>query len=83
MVLLTHWGVPRGIISDRDPKFISKFWQGLFRRLDTKLLVSTAWHPQTDGLSERKNQTTEIAIRHQTFEQPDLPWTSGLISLQL
>jgi hypothetical protein len=56
------WGFPNCIISDRDPKFLSEFWQGLFAMAKTKLLASTAYHPQTDGQSERTNQTTEIAL---------------------
>ena len=58
------WGFPHGIISDRDPKFLSEFWRHLFQKAETKLLVSTAYHPQSDGQSEKTNQTVEIALRH-------------------
>jgi hypothetical protein len=58
------WGLPSAIISDRDPKFLSQFWKGLFEKAGTRLLTSTAYHPQTDGQSERTNQTFEIALRH-------------------
>ena len=62
--LIAHgWGIPCGIISDRDSKFMSSFWRALFQKLGTDLLTSTAYHPQTDGQSERTNQTVEIAIR--------------------
>ena len=57
------WGIPCAIISDRDSKFMSSFWRALFQKLGTDLLTSTAYHPQTDGQSERTNQTVEIAIR--------------------
>jgi len=82
ILLLTDWGVPRGIISDRDPKWISRFWRGLFKSLGTQLLMSTAWHPQTDGASERKNQTTEIALRFVIFDHPDEPWSNFIVGLQ-
>ena len=52
-------GLPEVIISDRDPRFTSKFWKGLFDLLGTDLRFSTAFHPQTDGQSERAIQTLE------------------------
>ena len=57
------WGLPKAIISDRDRKFLSEFWAALFHELGVKLLYSTAYHPQTDGTSERTNQSVEIALR--------------------
>ena len=57
------WGLPKAIISDRDRKFLSDLWLAIFKRLGVKLLYSTAYHPQTDGQSERTNQTVEIALR--------------------
>ncbi|MBW0484478.1 hypothetical protein O181_024193 [Austropuccinia psidii MF-1] len=52
-------GVPKIIISHRDPKFTSEFWTNLYDMLGTKLAFSTAYHPQTDGLAERMIQTME------------------------
>ena len=66
-LLLINWGVPKAIISDRDPKFLSDFWRALFEQLRVKLLYSTAYHPQTDGMSERTNQTVEIALQHHIY----------------
>ena len=48
-------GIPKAIISDRDVKFIGKFWRSLFSRLEKQLNFSTAYHPQTDGQTERVN----------------------------
>ena len=59
-----NWGLPRAIISDRDRKFVSQLWKQIFKALKTDLFYSTAWHPQTDGMSERSNQTAEVALRY-------------------
>ena len=48
-------GLPTSIISDRDPKFTSKWWHELHRLLGTKLLMSTSFHLQMDGITERAN----------------------------
>ena len=61
---LADWGLPKVMISDRDKKFLSEFWKTLFEKLGVSLLYSTAYHPQTDGTSERTNQTAEIALRY-------------------
>ena len=56
-------GVPMSIVSDRDPKFVSRFWQSLQRALGTELKFSTAIHPQPDGQPERTIQTLEEMLR--------------------
>ena len=56
-------GVPISIVSDRDPCFVSAFWKSLHERLDTKLAPSSAYHPQTDGQTERVNQIMEDMLR--------------------
>ena len=56
-------GVPVSIISDRDPRFTSRFWKGLMKELGVKLNLSTAFHPQTDGQSESTIQTLEDMLR--------------------
>ncbi|MBW0564039.1 hypothetical protein O181_103754 [Austropuccinia psidii MF-1] len=61
--VISHTGLFKNIISDRDPKFTSALWTNLHRFFGTKLSFSTAYHPQTDGLAERMIQTLEDMIR--------------------
>lgn len=56
-------GMPTTIVSDRDPKFVSAFWQSLFAQLGTTLAMSTAHHPQTDGQTERTNRVVLEMLR--------------------
>ncbi|GJV91166.1 putative reverse transcriptase domain-containing protein [Tanacetum coccineum] len=61
--VLSRHGVPVSIISDRDGKFTSHFWKSLNKALSTRLDMSTAYHPETDGQSERNIQTLEDMLR--------------------
>ncbi|KAJ9555801.1 hypothetical protein OSB04_010415 [Centaurea solstitialis] len=61
--IVRRHGVPLSIVSDRDSRFTSQFWHGLQEGLGTKLKLSTAYHPQTDGQSERTIQTLEDMLR--------------------
>ncbi|GKB20280.1 putative reverse transcriptase domain-containing protein [Tanacetum coccineum] len=61
-VVMRH-GIPASIICDRDPRFASNFWRSLQNALVTNLDMSTAYHPQTDGQSERTIQTLEDMLR--------------------
>ncbi len=70
-------GVPKVIVSDRDPRFVGNFWQSFMRKLNTKLNMSTARHPQTDGLTERVNETMQILLRCYTTESR-FDWVSHL-----
>src|SRR6185436_16768979 len=69
--IFRYHGLPKTIISDRDAKFTSKFWKALFKHLDTRLAMSTAFHPQTDGQTERMNQTLEQMLRIYTNYKQD------------
>ncbi|KAI3757891.1 hypothetical protein L6452_05435 [Arctium lappa] len=61
--VVSRHGVPLSILSDRDSQFTSKFWDGLQRELGTKVKLSMAYHPQTNGQSERTIQTLEDMLR--------------------
>ncbi|GJU90248.1 putative reverse transcriptase domain-containing protein, partial [Tanacetum coccineum] len=61
--IVARHGVPISIISDRDIRFTSRFWQSMQEALGTRLDMSTAYHPQTDGQSERTIQTLEDMLR--------------------
>ena len=52
-------GLPKEIVSDRDVKFTSNFWKGLFANLGTKLNFRTAYHPHIDGQTEKVDQVLE------------------------
>jgi transposase InsO family protein len=56
-------GVPKEIVSDRGTLFTSKFWETLHESMDTKLNFSSAYHPQTDGQTERVNQILKDMLR--------------------
>ncbi|KAK2368619.1 hypothetical protein QL285_081803 [Trifolium repens] len=56
-------GIPTSIVSDRDPRFTSRFWESLQEAVGTKLRMSSAYHPQTDGQSERIIQSLEDLLR--------------------
>lgn len=57
--VVKYWGVPRHIISDRNPQFTGKLWTELFGLLGSKLHYSTSFHPQIDGQTERVNALLE------------------------
>ncbi|KAI3522357.1 hypothetical protein L1887_00076 [Cichorium endivia] len=61
--VVSRHGVPISVISDRDTRFTSRFWKKFHEDLGTKLKFSTAFHPQTDGQSERTIQTLEDMLR--------------------
>jgi transposase InsO family protein len=56
-------GVPKKIVSDRGTHFILRFWERLHETLDTQLRFSSAYHPHTDGQTERVNQILEDILR--------------------
>nr|GFC81807.1 reverse transcriptase domain-containing protein [Tanacetum cinerariifolium] len=61
--VVTRHGIPVSIISDRDPRFASNFWRAFQKALGTRLDMSTAYHPETDGQREKTIQTLEDMLR--------------------
>nr|GEX16173.1 putative reverse transcriptase domain-containing protein [Tanacetum cinerariifolium] len=61
--VVTRHGIPVSIISDRDPRFASNFWRSLQNALGTRLDISIAYHPKTNGQSERTIQTLKDMLR--------------------
>lgn len=57
-------GMPKHMVTDRDPKFTSIFWKEFFAQVGTKHSLSSAYHPQTDGNTERVNRVMEDMLRH-------------------
>jgi hypothetical protein len=75
--IIRHHGVPQSIVSDRGSVFTSNFWGALCYYLRIRRALSTAFHPQTDGQTERQNQTLEQYLRAYTNYQQD-DWVSLL-----
>jgi len=63
-------GILKFIILDRDVKFTGNFWKSLFQGFDTKLNFSMAYHPQTDGQTERVSQVLEDLLRMYVMDHP-------------
>ncbi|QLI66325.1 Transposon Tf2-12 polyprotein [Metarhizium brunneum] len=80
--IASNHGLPEEIISDRGSTFTSKFWQALMAQLGTNHKLSTAYHPQTDGQTERLNQTLEQYLRCYINHQQD-DWVKWLPTAQL
>jgi len=75
-------GMPHSIVSDRDTIFVSTFWKELFKLYKVTLNLSTSYHPQTDGQTERVNQCLEMYLRCAVQDAPTT-WKSWLPLAQL
>ncbi|GKA12672.1 reverse transcriptase domain-containing protein [Tanacetum coccineum] len=71
-------GVPVSIISDHDGRFTSYFWQSLQKALGIRLDISTAYHPQTDGQSEKTIQTLEDMLCACSMEDEEVSLVDGV-----
>ena len=79
--LYKRFGLPKRIISDRGPQFAAKVFQELTRLLGVKSAMSTAYHPQTDGGTERMNQEVEAYLRAFCANHPE-SWTEYLPDIE-
>lgn len=57
------FGVPHAVLHDRDPRFTSSFWSELWKLLGSRVALSSAYHPESDGQTERVHRTVEQVIR--------------------
>ena len=80
--VVRHHGVPESILSDRDPRFTANFWRAFWNQLGTKLVMSTAYHPQTDGQTERANRTLEEQLRSYVNDRQS-DWDEHLSALEI
>jgi len=76
-----HHGIPRSIVSDRDVLFTSTFWERLHELIGTQLRMSSAYHPQTDGSTERANRTVTQMLR-QCINEKQTDWVSKLPAIE-
>jgi len=63
-------GVPKSIVSDRDPKFTFNFWKRYFKVFGKNLNFSTTYHPEEDGKTKRTNQIIQDMLRMYVMDQP-------------
>lgn len=80
-IVILH-GLPKSIVTDRDPIFVSAFWKQLFKLYNVQLHFSTAYHPQTDWQTERVNQCLEMYLRCSVQDSPKA-WKSWLSLAEL
>ena len=78
---IVDWKYSKIIISNKDRKFLSNLWKTIFNRLNIDLLYSTFYHSQTNGSSERINQTAEIALRYYIHDLKKLNLWSKTLSM--
>ncbi|GAA5994101.1 hypothetical protein JCM11641_000412, partial [Rhodosporidiobolus odoratus] len=75
------FGLPKRLVSDRDKLFTSRFWRSLHERVGVKLQMSTSFHPETDGRSERTNKTA-VQVLRQYVSRQQKDWVRYLSSVE-
>ena len=81
-LLIVDWNLSHVIIFDKNSKFVSNFWQAMFRLLNIKLLIITTYHSQINEQSKRTNQIIEIVLRYLISKNFDIDWVTTIFSLQ-
>ncbi|KAL8441499.1 hypothetical protein Emag_007115 [Eimeria magna] len=80
--LVRYHGLPKVFVSDRDTRFTAELWKGFCERFEIQRAMSSAWHPQTDGQTERVHRTLEQVLR--TYIQSDeTKWEDLLPAVEL
>ena len=80
--LIRRFGVPRAIVSDRDVRFTSAAWTSFWGQLHTELRMSNAYHPQSDGQTERANRTM-LQILRSTVDTTQTDWDTKLAAAEI
>ena len=76
-------GLPRSIISDRVPVFVSEFWTELMKFLDTDAMRSSPFHPQANGQAKRTNQTLKQVLRTLLLSQDSTRWPELIVLAEI
>jgi hypothetical protein len=80
--VVRHHGLPASIVSDRDTRFTSDFWQSLWARFGTRLQMSSSYHPQSNGQTESMNKTMKTMIKCYVNDHMD-DWDEHLIEMEM
>jgi Chromo (CHRromatin Organisation MOdifier) domain len=75
-------GAPEAVITDRDTRFTSLFWKGLMKLMNIEQRMGSAYHPESDGQTERSNRTLETMLRHYVNEQNN-DWAKNLTAAEI
>ena len=85
-LFIHHWyrrfGIPDEIVSDRDPKFISEYWTHFTKELGIVQKLSSSYHPQTDGSTERINRSILQMLRAELIRKPHKEWANKIPEIE-
>ena len=84
IILINHdWSISHVTVSDKNFKFLFEFWKTIFRKLRTKIFITTTWYSSANNQSKRTNQIIEIAFRYHTTAHSNNEWVNVLSFLQV